>query len=77
MLTVPRGSTNNRIYLATDAVDGAFDVTLGLCGVVLGLALGVLLLARLLPCLSTGEVADSLNDSALDRVVLSGGLAAN
>lgn len=46
------------VLLAGDAVGGALDVALGLRGVVLGLALGVLLLPGLLPRGRTGEVAD-------------------
>lgn len=77
MLTVPRGSTNNRIYLATDAVDGTFDVTLGLCGIILGLALGVLLFAGRGPGLGAGQVTDSLDHCPFDGVVLAGDFAAN
>lgn len=49
LLTVTGDGTNDGVLLAANAVHGAFRVALGLGGLVLGLALGVLLLARLLP----------------------------
>ncbi len=77
LLTVTGEGTDNGILLAAEAVDGTLRVALGLSSVVLGLALSVFVTTRCLPRLSTGQVADCLDDGALCRVVLTGGLAKN
>ena len=59
------------ILLARDAVRRALDVRLGLGGFVLRLARSVLLLPGLGPRGSAGNVADGLDDGALDGVELS------
>ncbi len=76
MLPVASDGADDGVHLAGDAVDGALDVVLRLGGVVLGLALDVLFPARLLPGLGAGQVADGLDNGALERVVLAGSLAA-
>ena len=76
LLAVARDGTDDGILLAAETVHGALGVSLGLGGVVLCLALGVLVPARGGPGLGAGEVADRLDDGALDGVVLTGGLAA-
>ena len=75
LLLVALDSADDVVNLPSDAIRGPLCVALGLRGLVLGLALGVLLLARLLPGLSTGEVADSLDRSALHGLVLARGFA--
>ena len=76
LLAVTSHGTDDGILLAAETVHGALGVALGLGGVVLGLTLSVLLLAGLSPGLGAGEVADGLDDVALQGVVLTGGLAA-
>jgi hypothetical protein len=75
LLAVASDSADNGVLLSTEAVGGAFSVTLGLGGLVLGLALGVLFTAGLGPRLKASGIADSLDDVALGGVVLTGGLA--
>ncbi len=67
--------TDNGVLLAADAVDSAVCVALDLDGLVLGLALDVLLLSGVGPRRRAGQVADGLDDVALDGVVLASGLA--
>ena len=76
LLAVASDGANGRVLAAADAVLGALDVALRLRGVVLGLALGVLLLPGLLPGGRAGQVADRLYEVALGGVPLAGGLAA-
>lgn len=61
---------NDVVDLARDLVLGALGVALGLGGLDLSLALGVLLLASLLPLGGAGGVADGLLDGTSDRVVV-------
>ena len=75
MLAITCDGAHDGILLTAETVHGALGVALGLGGLVLGLALGVLLLARLLPGLEAGDVADGLDGSALEGVELAGGLA--
>lgn len=75
LLAVASDCTNDGVDLAADAVGGALDVLLCLSGVVLCLALGMLVLAGLGPGGGAGEVADGLDDGALQGVELASGLA--
>ena len=75
LFAVARDGADDSVLLAADAVRGALDVALGLGGLVLGLALGVLLLARLGPGFGAGQVADGLDGGALEGVELASGLA--
>ena len=76
LLAVASHGTDDGVLLAAETVHGALGVSLGLSSVVLGLTLGMLLLPGLSPGLGAGEVADGLDDVALQGVVLTGGLAA-
>ena len=67
---VTSDSTDDRILLALDTLLGALDVLLALGGLDLGLALGMLLLAGLLPLGGAGDVANGLLDGTSDRVVV-------
>jgi hypothetical protein len=67
---VSGNSTDDRVLLADHAVHGALSVALDLGSLVLGLASSVLLLARLLPGSSAGNVADNFNDVSLGAVEL-------
>jgi hypothetical protein len=58
LLAVTSDGADDRVDLASNAVGSALDVALGLRGVVLSLAGGVLLLAGLLPRRGAGNVAD-------------------
>lgn len=62
--------TDNRVLVPPSLVLGTLSVPLGLSSLVLGLALSVLLLSRVLPAGSTGGVADSLDDVSLGGVEL-------
>ena len=75
LLAVASHGADDGVLLAAETVHGALGVALSLGGVVLGLALGVLLLAGLLPRRGAGEVADGLDGRTLHRVELAGGLA--
>ena len=75
LLAVASHGTDDGVLLAAETVHGALGVALGLGGLILGLALGVLLLAGLGPGGGAGEVTDRLDDGAFERVVLPGGLA--
>jgi len=68
-------STDDGVLLASDAVGGALDVALSLSSLVLGLALGVLLLSGALPFSRADDIADGLDDVALGGVELTRGLA--
>lgn len=63
-------SADDRVLVASDPVGRALCVSFGLSSLVFALTLGVLLLARCLPRLGAGDVADSLDDVSLGRVVL-------
>jgi hypothetical protein len=58
LLAVAGDGTDDRVLLADNAVGGALDVALGLCGADLSLACGVLLLARVGPGGGASDVAD-------------------
>ncbi len=75
LLAVARDGADDSVDLAAYAVGRALDVLLCLGGVVFGLARGVLLLAGLRPGGGASQVTDRLDDGALERVVLPGGLA--
>ena len=75
LLPVTSECADNGLLLATETVGGALSVALRLGGLVLGLALGMLVTARRLPRLEARRVADHLDEAALGRVVLTGGLA--
>ena len=77
LLAIASNSPEHGVLAPANAVLDALDVALGLRGVVLGLALGVLLLPGLLPGGRAGQVANRLYDVALGGVPLAGGLAAN
>jgi hypothetical protein len=72
---VSSDGTDDGVLLADDTVLGSLSVALSLSSLVLGLAGGVLLLARLLPGSSAGDIADGLDDVALGAVELTRGLA--
>lgn len=70
LLLVASDGANDVVDLTRDLVLGALGVTLSLGGLVLGLALGVLLLTGLLPFGGAGDVADGLLDGTGDGVVV-------
>lgn len=65
LLTVTSDGTNDGILLPANAVESAFGVTLGLRSCDLSFASNVLLLARILPRLAAGYIANSLDESTL------------
>lgn len=71
---VTSDGTDDRVFLSLDAVSGTLDVSLGLGGLDLCLTGSVFLLARLCPRGGTSQVADGLDGSTLDGVVLAGNL---
>lgn len=79
LLLIARDRADDRVLLAFHTVGDALGVVLRARGGHLGLAVVVLLAAGLRPCGGAGEVADGLDEGALDGVVLAGvlvGLAA-
>jgi len=58
----------------SDAIAGSLDVAFGLRSLDLAFASCVLLLAARLPRSRAGQVADTFDDCAFNRVVLTGGL---
>jgi hypothetical protein len=75
LLLVASYSAYNGVVFASDAIRSTLNVLFGLRGLVLGLALGVLFLAGLLPRLETSHVTDRLDKSALRGVELAGSFA--
>ena len=75
LLAVTSEGAHYCVLLSTNAISSPLDVAFGLGGLVLGLALGVLLLARLGPGVGAGQVADGLDGGALEGVELASGLA--
>jgi hypothetical protein len=74
--TISGDGTDDGVLLALETVHTALGPVLGASGIVLGLASSMLLAARLLPFGRAGQVTDGLDYATLDRVVLTGGLAA-
>jgi hypothetical protein len=58
LLAITGDGADNGVLLAGHPIHGALDVTLGLCGLVLSLALSMLLTSRSLPGLKAGGIAD-------------------
>lgn len=75
LLAVAHDGADDGVLLAGEAVHGALGVAFGLGGLVLGLALGVLLLARLGPGLGARQVANGLDGGAFERAELAIDLA--
>lgn len=75
-MSIASNSADNSVLLPYDTILGTLNVSLGLSSLVLGLALSVLVTAGGLPRLGTSEVADGLDYGTLQRVILTGSLAA-
>jgi len=64
--TISGNSTSNRIHLSINSIDCTLRISLGLGSVILRLTGCVLLLSRLCPGGSAGEVADGFDDGAFE-----------